>query len=68
MKGKQKHFFQERKNQVWEVTMTCDCEHCSTFIETAIVECLAFGDRRFQQIEIVAVDHAGLVSVENWSR
>lgn len=66
--GQQTTFFKERNKQVWEVTMTCDCERCSTFIETAIVECLVFGDRRFQQIEIISDDHRGLVTVENWSR
>jgi hypothetical protein len=29
---------------------------------------LVFGDRRFQQIEIISDDHRELVTVENWSR
>ena len=62
-----KESIREYRGSMWMIDATCDCDYCESLIQSALVECVVFGDGKYQEINIKTPDHKSVIPVENWS-
>ena len=56
------------RDSVWLINSECECGYCLSWVDSALVECVVFGDGKFQRVNITTPDHTNIITVENWSR